>query len=990
MFHRYGLLSCTLVLLLLCAATQMMAQGAGNIKGTVKDGQTGEPLPSANVSVVGTSLGAVTDVEGRFMLRGVPAGARTLRASYLGYKPKDVQVTVRAGEDITQDFRLAYEGITGEGVTVTVQAEGQMQAINKQLSSMPVMNAVSAARIQELPDANAAESVSRLPGVSLVRTGGEGSKVVIRGLSPQFNQITIDGVELPSDVASGNNITSADANNQLQAGSALGDRAEDLSMISSSMLGGIEVIKAITPDMDATLIGGVVNFGLRKAAKGLTSSIVNEGWFPLIELRTQGGYNNLKDTYSDYRFVGSLERRFFDDSFGVFVQASAERRNLSANELGASYSLVDKTHGDAGIPDLQSLDLTDVYRRRERVGGTVVLDYQHENGEIGFMNFISSGDTREIHRSQQIAQELNDIWYSCSDDHNKLNIMSNHISIKQDVAMLHFDAKLSHSYSESRSPENLFFNFWQEDAGLSNLGDLSKVAPKALAALAVPKASVASLDQIQTSESFQKERSLTGSLDLQTDITLTNSLTGKLKIGGMVQRRTRTYDYNLHDGSQLFGGGSNVVAAFVAADPSLVVNGSRLSFVNFNNDAYGYGTFLKGEYALPYRIDPDLMWRLLPYAKATKSEEGYRTNDLATRFNDYSGSEIKSAGYAMFTLNIGDNVTVLPGVRYQNLTTTYTAMRGITVPTGIQGGDTTVTQSHGFWLPMLHLRYKPFEWLQLHFAYTNTLNYPDYSAITPRYFVGKSAISYNNWRLNPARAENLDLVASVYSNEIGLFSVNAFKKRIEDLILFSHTYVTNLSAYPDLPQTTKQLYEFNTYVNNPIAIDVLGLETEWQTHFWFLPEPFNGIVVNINYTHIFSEANYPKSERIVTYNEDGTFTDIINDTSYTTRLLDQPNDILNLAIGFDYGGFSARLSLLYQDNVFKRPDFWLQNRVNSDRFSRWDLSVKQELPWFGMQVFFNINNITGEDDVDINQKTSFPASEQRYGMTADAGLRIRL
>ena len=65
------------------------------------------------------------------------------------------------------------------------------------------------ARIQELPDANAAESVSRLPGVSLIRTGGEGAKVVIRGLSPQYNQVTIDGVELPSNVASSNNITRA-------------------------------------------------------------------------------------------------------------------------------------------------------------------------------------------------------------------------------------------------------------------------------------------------------------------------------------------------------------------------------------------------------------------------------------------------------------------------------------------------------------------------------------------------------------------------------------------------------------------------------------------------------------------------------------------------------------------------------------------------------------------------------------------------------------
>jgi TonB-dependent receptor len=763
-------------------------------------------------------------------------------------------------------------------------------------------------------------------------------------------------------------------------------------MISSSMLGGIEVIKAITPDMDATLIGGVVNFGLRKAGKGLTSSLLDEEWFPLVELRTSGGYNNLKNTYNDYRFVGSLERRFFDDGFGVFLQASTERRNLSANELGATYNLTTKLQDnpDAPFPDLQSLDLTDVWRRRERVGGTVVMDYQYESGEIGFMNFISSSKTHETHRNQSIRQTNNDIWYSCTDRNNELNVLSNLLSIKQDLPFFHVDARLSHSYTESRNPEDLYFNFWQNDAGFT-ANTLAKVHPSVLASVARPNAASANLDVIQTSETYQKERSFTGSLDLQTDLTITSGLTGKIKIGGMYQHRTRDYDFNQSDGSQLYSGGGAVLNAFLAAFPELDDNGRAVgSYLNFINNNYDIGEFLSGEYGINYSIDPALMWRLLPYAKVTSSLEGYRKNNLATFVNDYNGNEKKSAGYAMLTLNLADDLTLLPGVRYQNLTTTYSAMRGRTIPGGIQGNDTTVTQSHGYWLPMVHLRYRPLEWLQLHFAYTNTLNYPDYSSLTPRYFVGTAAISYNNWRIKPARSQNFDLVASVYTNELGLFTVNGFKKRIEDLIFFSHTYISDLSAYPDLPQGTTQLYEFNTYINNPIAIDVLGLETEWQTHFWFLPEPFNGIIFNINYTHIFSEASYPRSEKIVVYDEDGNSVTTINDTSYTTRLLHQPNDILNLAVGYDYGGFSARLSLLYQDNIFKRPDFWMQNRVNSEKFSRWDLSVKQELPWFGMQIFFNINNITGENDIDINQKNSFPASEQRYGMSADAGLRIKL
>jgi hypothetical protein len=128
----------------------------------------------------------------------------------------------------------------------------------------------------------------------------------------------------------------------------------------------------------------------------------------------------------------------------------------------------------------------------------------------------------------------------------------------------------------------------------------------------------------------------------------------------------------------------------------------------------------------------------------------------------------------------------------------------------------------------------------------------------------------------------------------------------------------------------------------------------------------------------------------VTYDEFGNSITRINDTSYTTRLLNQPNDILNLGMGYDYKGFSIRISMLYQDNIFKRPDFWFQQRVISAKFTRWDLSVNQNLPWYGIQIFLSLNNITGANDVDINQKNNFPASEQRYGMSLDLGFRLSL
>jgi TonB-dependent receptor len=967
------------------------AQQTVTISGIVKDAQTGEALPGANVLLTGTGMGATTDMAGKYMVRNVPEGSYTLRVTYIGYATATSTLTLREAADVHKDFKLAAVGVEGQEVVVTAQAAGQNEAINRQLSSMPVMNAVSAARIQELPDANAAESVGRLPGISLVRTGGEGAQVVIRGLSPQYNQITIDGVELPSDVPSSNNITSGGGALE-STGNSIGDRAGDLSMISSSMLGGIEVIKAITPDMDATLIGGVVNFSMRRAVK---SAGQDGSWTPKLDFKAQYGYNGLKSATNDYLYTASLEKRFADDKFGVFLQGSAERRNLSANQLGVSYVLNDKSHGDAGIPDLTNITMTDVVRDRKRIGGTLVLDYQHDNGEIGLMNFLSTSKTQAIDRGETIqpAATQNDVWYNGGETNNTLGVLTNLLSVKQEIPLFHLDFKLSHSYTQNHSPEDLSFQGHQLSAGYANMPNITKESPEVIASLLQPSLTDAILEPITTSETLSKERAITGNLDLQREFSLADGLSATIKFGGMWQRRTREYDYTVYSGSAWHE--DLMVNAWLRAYPWLKSLPTGLSFENFTSGyGYDYGNFLDGKYKIAYPINVDMMWFLLPVAKSvtmTGFRGGYQPNKLGSQINDYNGTEDKSAGYLMATMNIGDQISILPGVRYQNLTTRYTAARGTAVPGNIlQGGDTTITHAHGYWLPMVHARYRPLEWLQLHFAYTRTLNYPDYSMLTPRYVVSVGVIDYNNHALRPATSENLDLVVSLHSNEIGLLSFNGFKKRIKDLVFFSHTYVTDLSKYPDLPQGGQELFTLNTYVNNPNSIDLYGIETEWQTHFWYLPKPFDGLVLNVNYTHIFSEASYPRSIVNTTYDDEGNMKQTVTDTFYTARMLNQPNDVLNLVMGYDYLGFSARVSLLYQDNIFRRPDFWMQNRVYSAKYTRWDFSVKQDLPWFGIQLLLNLNNLTGESERDVNQKTLFPASEEYYGMSGNLGLRVRI
>ncbi|HDQ44785.1 MAG TPA: hypothetical protein ENN17_04685, partial [bacterium] len=173
------------------------AFGQGGLRGVVADSLTARPLAGANVYLVGTAFGSATDLDGNYRIDRVPPGAYTLRISYIGYHSKDIEIVIQHGRTAIENAELSQDVVLGETVVVTGQAVGQAAAINQQITSNTIINVVSEEKIKELPDANAAESVGRLPGVSLMRSGGEANRVILRGLEDKFTVFTIDGVKIP-------------------------------------------------------------------------------------------------------------------------------------------------------------------------------------------------------------------------------------------------------------------------------------------------------------------------------------------------------------------------------------------------------------------------------------------------------------------------------------------------------------------------------------------------------------------------------------------------------------------------------------------------------------------------------------------------------------------------------------------------------------------------------------------------------------------------
>ena len=250
------------------------------VQGIVTDSLTHEKLIRASLFFIGTSIGASTDIEGVFKIANVPDGNYKLRVSYVGYETKEIELNLKAGKTVNLDVQLSPSMVMGQAVEITAQAFGQASAINQQLNSNRIINVVSEEKIKELPDANAAEALGRLPGVSIIRSGGEASKIVLRGMESKYVNFTVDGSRLAQTEQNSRNM--------------------DLSSISQGAISGIELIKAITADQDGDAIAGVVNLVSKKAPSTR-----------LFQVTGTNLYNRLDNSFKQYIFSLNFGQRFF-------------------------------------------------------------------------------------------------------------------------------------------------------------------------------------------------------------------------------------------------------------------------------------------------------------------------------------------------------------------------------------------------------------------------------------------------------------------------------------------------------------------------------------------------------------------------------------------------------------------------------------------------------------------------------------------------------
>ncbi len=917
------------------------AQKYGLIKGRITDADSKESLLYATVLIKGTTHGTTSDAEGIYTLSNLLPGKYTIVYSFLGYHSVEKEVTISAGKTIILNVTLHGETIMGKEVIVTAQARGQASAINEQLKSNKIVNVVSRERIEEVPSQNAADVIGRLPGISVQRDGGEGQKVVIRGLSPKYSLITVNGARIsPTDIE---------------------NRSVDLSMISSDILSGIEVFKANTPDNDGDALGGTVNFSVKKADRGLHGK---------LDINTS--YNNLSKEFGMYRGVLMLSNRFLNNKLGILALGTTQHAIRNSDGISASYNFEGERADGSVINSVDDLNLITKEDTRNRYGANLTADYQLNNGSILFNALYSLQQRHQIRLRNKygVSNAYHD--YDIRNSRQNTNMINASLNGIHHLQGFELMWRTAYSFTNNLLPYSHTARFREVGAYTGDL--ITDQGPELIPAGAKNDLNRTTWYKDYWDTSTVKDHNISGQLDIKKPFHFSDQLTGYLKFGAKIRSEKRKRDV----------GERHVLNDNIATMSPSEWERDRNDYVLMSNFImYTDSSKLLGKDA--YRFGPVLDNKELD-AFANKNHMKYPVNK-AKELEDYKTTEMVSSTYIMGQMNFTSMIMLLGGVRMEHTVTNYKSIYGTAIrrDDGTEDVshivDTTGENQYYTLLPMFQFKLKPLKWFDIRLAVTRGLSRPNYFDLVPweRYDGNNAVWEKGNPELKITTSWNYDAFLSFYGN-FGLFTVGAFYKDIQNTIYNRKKRITN-------PESDFYGTYLISPVNDPTGSWVKGIEIELQTNFRYLPKPFSNITLYANYSHMKSLTHFPLLVTKYVYYDYPPYAELVFiDSTRDGHLPGQADDIANASVGYESKGFSARLSMTFQGNYTQ----FVGTRHEFDQivqgFFRWDFNTYYKFK-NNMTIYFNFNNITNTPEAQYEGSPTFPLEYYYYGWSIDLGFK---
>lgn len=230
-----------LALAVSASTAPLRAQSAGptgNITGRIIDATTGQGLIGAQIQLVGTTNGASSGVDGRYLIVRVPAGTATIQVRRIGYGPKTITgiiVPANGGVELDVSLKTADVQLAAISVTASKEKGSVNDALDQQKNATNVVNAITAEQIARSPDADAAQAAQRVSGISIQ----DGKYLQARGLGERYTTASLNGARIPSPEPE--------------------RKVVPLDLFPSSLLQEVTMSKTFTPDQPGDFAGANVN-----------------------------------------------------------------------------------------------------------------------------------------------------------------------------------------------------------------------------------------------------------------------------------------------------------------------------------------------------------------------------------------------------------------------------------------------------------------------------------------------------------------------------------------------------------------------------------------------------------------------------------------------------------------------------------------------------------------------------------------------------------
>ena len=277
-------------------ASGIMAQTA--IRGKLIDNETGEPMLFANVGIVGTTIGAISDFDGNFSIESssLQTGTYDVQVSFVSYETKIIKgVKVTMGQ-VTWlgEVRMSSAGEQLEEIVVSAEAikssETAMLTMKKKSTAM--LDGISSEEMKLIGDGTAGEAAKRVTGVTV-----EGGKYVyVRGLGDRYTKTTMNGVDIPGLDPDRNTL--------------------QMDIFPSNLIDNMTISKNFTAEQPADFTGGLVNIEIKDLPE---SKIFN--------VSAKVGYNPLMNLNKDYVTYkgGKTDFLGFDDGSRALPEAAKQK-----------------------------------------------------------------------------------------------------------------------------------------------------------------------------------------------------------------------------------------------------------------------------------------------------------------------------------------------------------------------------------------------------------------------------------------------------------------------------------------------------------------------------------------------------------------------------------------------------------------------------------------------------------------------------------------